>query len=469
MIRTALTGAGIVTMAAAGWLTVVDGHVDVSDGSAEAAAARDGGPTPAEREAGDTDGAREPEAKGDSGATQTAKAAADGADTAQASPRQRTLRVESGDTMITLLQDAGLSGREAFKAVNALKDVYEPRRLRPGQTVRIALEPGGSDSADPQLASLRLRASAERDVTLERQRDGGFVARGEARELTRGVARVTGTIQDSLMRAADRRDVPKQPLMTVIQRFSYSVDFQRDLRRGNAFEVVWERFRDSQGEVAKLGDVLYAALETRDEALAMYRFERDNGRVDYFNGDGESVRRLLMRTPINGARLSSGYGMREHPVLGYSRKHEGVDFAAPGGTPIYAAGNGQVEVAGWKGGYGHYVRIDHARGYETAYAHMKALADGVRDGAWVSQGDVIGYVGSSGSSTGTHLHYEIHQSGEPVNPRDLDLPTGYRLKGEELARFKKVKARIDRQREGDGGRRLAKTECQDEAHSGAAC
>jgi murein DD-endopeptidase MepM/ murein hydrolase activator NlpD len=473
-------------MAAAGWLTIVDGDVAVSDGTADAAQAtadpdRDSS-SPEQAStvaaeaartgpgAGTADGASTQTAK-----TQTAKATGSGteADTGAAADTstRRVLEVESGDTMITLLQDAGVSGREAFKAVTALKTVYEPRKLHPGQDVRVALAPTESDGPSRHLAELRLRASAERDVAVERTADGGFTARDLPRDLAREIARATGTIESSLMRAAERRGVPMQPLLTVIQRFSYAVDFQRDLRKGNGFEVVWEHYRDAKGNVAKLGKVLYAALETRDAPLAMYRFERDNGHVDYFNAEGESVRRLLMRTPINGARLSSGYGMREHPILGYSRMHEGLDFAAPHGTPIKAAGKGRIDVAGWKGGYGRYIRIDHARGFTTAYGHMKGFAEGIDDGAWVSQGDIIGYVGSTGNSTGPHLHYEIRKGGEPVNPRDLDLPTGYRLKGEELARFKDVKARIDRQRARMGDdTRVAKADCSgDEATASSGC
>jgi len=451
-------------MAAAGWLTIVDGDVTVTDGSADAA------PTEADG-AGESPGSEAGAEGADSHggeATRTARAAA--SDTAAddtATVDRRVLEVESGDTLITLLQDAGVSGRHAFKAVSALKAVYEPRKLRPGQDVRVKLGPSDSNDASPRLTAVRIRASAERDVAVVRRDDGGYAAREEARELTRGIVRVRGTIESSLMRAAERRDVPMKPLLRMIKGFSYAVDFQRDLRTGNGFEVVWARYRDSKGEVAKLGELRYAALETRDERLAMYRFERADGQVDYFNAEGESVRRLLMRTPINGARLSSGYGMREHPILGYSRMHEGLDFAAPRGTPVYAAGEGRIEVAGWKGGYGRYVRIDHTQGYATAYGHMKALADGIHDGAWVSQGDVIGYVGSSGNSTGPHLHYEIRKGGQPVNPRDLDLPTGYRLKGDALARFKEVKARIDRQRERAGDTKVAKADCATDGQADA--
>ncbi len=469
LIRTTLAAAGTVTMATAGWLTIVDGRVDVSDGSAEAAP---GHPGTADTESaqGVADARPAPADRANHG-RQTAKADATGGKGESSAPAERrVLEVERGDTLITLLQEAGLSGGEAFRAVSELESVYTPSKLRPGQEIRIALAtPAGSDSAGaaPKLDSLRLRASAERDVTLARGADGDFTAQTVRRELTRTVARARGTIESSLMRAAGRTDVPMKPLLKVIRGFSYAVDFQRDLRRGNGFEVVYERFRDPEGKIAKVGDLLYAALETRGDRLEMYRFERANGDVDYFNAKGESVRRLLMRTPINGARLSSGYGMREHPILGYSKMHEGVDFAAPQGTPIFAAGNGRIEHAGWNGGYGRFVRIDHSKGFSTAYGHMARLANGIQPGTHVSQGDVIGYVGSTGRSTGPHLHYEIRKHGEPVNPRNLDLPTGYELTGDALARFKTVKARIDARRKGDAETRVAEAGCS--ASDGEGC
>jgi murein DD-endopeptidase MepM/ murein hydrolase activator NlpD len=386
--------------------------------------------------------------------------------------RHRVLNVESGDTMMAMLRDTGISRREAFEAITALKDVYSPRDLRPGQQIHVALTPAAAEAdadAAPavHLAGLRLRASAEHDVALERQADG-FAARAVPRDLTRETAHAAGRIDSSLMAAAHARDIPMKPLLKVIHGFSYAIDFQRDLRKGNRFEVLYQQYTESGGDVAKVGPLLYAALEVRDKTLEMYRFEQDGGRVGYFNGEGESVRRLLMRTPINGARLSSGYGMREHPILGYSRMHEGVDFAAPTGTPIYAAGNGRVDYAGWKSGYGRYIRIRHQQSYKTAYGHLSRFAPGVHGGARVSQGEVIGYVGSTGRSTGPHLHYEILKHGRQVNPRDLDLPTGYRLTGAERERFLEVKAEIDAKRRDHVESRVAAASCSRPPIAGAA-
>lgn len=360
--------------------------------------------------------------------------------------REATLTVRAGDTMMDLLQETGISRRDAFTAVRALKDVYAPRDLRPGQKIHLDLrapESAESGRAPLHLTGLRLRASAETDVSLRRTGNGGFVAESHARELTRRPTLAQGRIDSSLVAAARAAEVPMAPLLTVIRSLSYAVDFQRDLRTGDGFEVLYERYTEPDGTLAKAGDVLYAALHLDGRSLDLYRFEQDNGRVGYFNAEGESVRRLLMRTPINGARLSSGYGMRHHPILGYSRMHKGVDFAAPTGTPVYAAGSGKVEYAGWNGGYGRYIRIRHNGRYKTAYAHLSRVAQGVHGGARVSQGDVIGYVGNTGQSTGPHLHYEIIKNGRKVNPRNLDLPTGYRLTGAARRRFDQIRKEID--------------------------
>lgn len=388
--------------------------------------------------------------------------------------RRRTtaVEVESGDTLMGLLAEAGIARREAYEAVQALKDVYSPRDIRPGQRIHLALVHDERDlrrDPQPRLAGLRLRASVERDVMVERE-DGGFAASEVARRLSREVAGVRAPIRSSLYADSQRHGVPVSVILEMIHGFSFAVDFQRDLRKGDRFEAVYEAFKTADGRVAKTGPLLYAALSARGESLEMYRYETSDGRVEYFDPHGESVRRLLMRTPVDGARLSSGFGMRDHPILGYSRMHQGVDFAAPRGTPVYAAGSGRVEYAGRNGGYGNYIRIRHDGAYKTAYAHLQGFAEGVHGGARVRQGEVIGYIGSSGRSTGPHLHYEISKNGRKVNPRSLELPTGRTLRGEELARFKQVKADIDRLRDGLPETRIARAACGqgEEAKAGAA-
>jgi murein DD-endopeptidase MepM/ murein hydrolase activator NlpD len=213
------------------------------------------------------------------------------------------------------------------------------------------------------------------------------------------------------------------------------VDFQRDVRKGDGFELVYEQDVMKSGEIARNGRILFAAFDTRFGPKAYYHFTPEDGRADHFDAKGHSARRLLMRTPINGARLSSGFGKRRHPILGYTRMHNGVDFAAPTGTPILAAGDGRIDRASWYGGYGRFVRIEHANGYKTAYAHLSRYGPGIKKGVRVKQGQVIGYLGSSGLATGPHLHYEVLKDGRRINPRSLRAPTGKILEGAELEAF----------------------------------
>ena len=376
---------------------------------------------------------------------------------------QRTsVTVSPGDTLIQLLRQTGLSAREAFLAVQELQTVYSPRKLRPGQSIQLALlHDDTAAQADPRLKRLNLRADAETDVAVARTADGGFEAEKRARDLSRQVTGVTAEIDSSLFAAAQDSGVPAKVVLQLIQQYSYAVDFQRDLHAGDQVELVYERFLQADGGVAKTGPLLYAALEVQGERLEIYRYTPETGETGYFAPNGESVRRLLMRTPIDGARLSSSYGMRNHPIEGYTRMHEGVDFAAPTGTPIYAGGSGVVERIGYNGGYGNYIEIDHGHGFLTAYGHMRGFKSGLNRGDRVAQGEVIGYVGNTGQSTGPHLHYEIHRNGEPVNPRALDLPTGRTLTGADLDRFKAAIAEIDRLRKRmpDAGTRVAQIDC----------
>jgi len=232
--------------------------------------------------------------------------------------------------------------------------------------------------------------------------------------------------------------------MEFIYHFSFDVDFQRDIRPGNSFEVLFERHLNKNGKVVREGPVLHAALTLRNTTLRIYRHTSIEGKADYYNEKGQTVRKTLIRTPINGARLSSGYGMRKHPILGFSRMHRGLDFAAPIGTPIVASGSGAVVCAGRKGDYGKYIRIRHANQYATAYAHLSSFAKGIRTGKRVKQGEVIGYVGNTGLSTGPHLHYEVHHRGRKINPASVKCPPGRVLAGEELQRFMTAKTDLDR-------------------------
>ncbi|TFG47962.1 MAG: M23 family metallopeptidase, partial [Gemmatimonadales bacterium] len=253
---------------------------------------------------------------------------------------------------------------------------------------------------------------------------------------------------------------PNPVLIELIRIFSFDVDFQRDIQPGDRFEVLYDALLETDGSLAKTGEVLYAALTLSGQRLELYGFTPKSGFADFFDTKGQSVRKTLMRTPIDGARLSSGFGMRKHPILRYTRMHRGTDFAAPSGTPIYAAGDGTVEIAGRKGAYGKYVRLRHNSTYQTAYAHMSRFAKGTRSGARVRQGQVIGYVGTTGRSTGPHLHYEVLVNGKQVNPSKIKLASGEKLKGADLAAFEFRRAEIDRLREASpGATQTVKADC----------
>jgi len=228
--------------------------------------------------------------------------------------------------------------------------------------------------------------------------------------------------------------------------YEYSVDFQRDIQPGDAFEMFFEVARDQKGDIVKAGDLLYTSFSPRGKTSDYYLFEDSKGRENFYDAAGKTAKRKLRATPVNGARLSSRYGSRKHPILGYRKMHSGVDFAAPRGTPILAAGSGTVERANRYGGYGNYIRIRHTDGYKTAYAHLKGFARGVKSGAYVKQDQVIGYVGTTGRSTGPHLHYEVMLHGKKINPRRLSQLSGKPLSKDQMPAFKTRRAEIDAMR-----------------------
>ena len=353
------------------------------------------------------------------------------------------IEVRTGDTLAKLLQGAGVPRLAAHSAIAALKAVYDPRRIRPGEQVLVTFE-ATDEATDPGLfAGFSLDVTLERRVAVSRLGDG-FAAEVLERDLERALLRADGTIRSSLFVDGEAAGVPVPVLIEIIRAYSWDVDFQRDIRDGDDFELVYERFADENGKPVHAGRLVSAKLTLSGKRLAIYRFAGTDGTTDFYEDKGRSVRKALMRTPIDGARLSSRYGARRHPILGYTKMHRGLDFAAPQGTPIYAAGNGTVRAAGRNGAYGNYVRIRHNERYSTAYGHLRGIAKGVRKGRRVVQGQVIGYVGSTGRSTGPHLHYEILVAARQVNPLKLKMPSGRRLEGAELTRFRTVRESIER-------------------------
>lgn len=358
-------------------------------------------------------------------------------------PVQQVVTLESGQTLMEVLQNAGIDRIDSYHAVAALTTHYSPRKLRAGQEIALtfmeqpdAMAEGESGTPAKYLASLSLEPDLERMIEVTRNGDGSFEGRETMHEFTEGFVRAAGQIDNSLFLDGERAGVPVQIIAEMIRMYSYSVDFQREIQPGDKFEVYFSRKFDQSNRPVKEGDVHYASLTVGGKVHKLWRFDPGNGEWDYFDENGQSMKKFLMKTPIDGARLSSGFGMRRHPILGYSKLHAGVDFAAPRGTPIYAAGDGTVKRANYFGSFGNYIAIRHANGYETAYAHLNGFARGIKAGTRVRQGQVIGYVGTTGRSTGPHLHYEVHVNGKKMNPLALKVPTGRKLEGTELAAFK---------------------------------
>jgi murein DD-endopeptidase MepM/ murein hydrolase activator NlpD len=361
---------------------------------------------------------------------------------------QKVIEVRPGDTLYGVLVDAGVTEDEARGAVGAISDVFSPRELRAGQEITLSITTASGSrkgSVDPQLMSLSFEPDVATDVTLTRSDAGDFVASAVDKPIVQENRRAAGVIDSSLFDAAQEAGVPMPVVADLIKTFSFDVDFQRDIQDGDSFEVLYERSENEAGQFVKAGKILFASLTLSGKDIPVYYFERD-GEGEYFTPGGEAIRKSLLRTPVDGARITSGFGMRMHPLLGYSKMHKGIDFGAPTGTPIYAAGSGAVVEIGRKGSYGNYIRIRHNGDYQTAYAHMSRFAKGLVKGEKVKQGQVIGYVGATGRATGPHLHYEILVDGAQVNPTKVKMTASNKLAGKQLKAFQAQVAKIDAER-----------------------
>lgn len=364
--------------------------------------------------------------------------------------------VPRGGTLAGMLDDAGVDTADAVGAIRSLNQVYDLRQLRAGQDLTLYLEsdPATASEADNEnesrlrLTGISFRPDVGHAITVARTWNDDYRVRETVAEFERQVVRASGNITSSLYVDALNAGATDRIVVELAGVLAYAIDFQRSIQPGDGFDILFERFVNDEGNTARTGDILYARYEGRGSPKEFFRYETSDGIVGYYSAEGASAQRLLMLTPINGARLSSSFGQRRHPILGYTRAHNGTDFAAPTGTPIFAAGNGVVERANRFGSFGNYVKIRHANGFETAYAHLNGFARGIQAGSRVTQGQVIAYVGTTGRSTGPHLHYEVHVNGRPVNPMMLDLPTGRQLTDAEVPLFEAERDRIIAIRDG---------------------
>ena len=271
----------------------------------------------------------------------------------------------------------------------------------------------------------------------------GYISKKVTKNFTKKLVYKETIITDSLYNSAVNINIKPNIIVEFARLYGFQIDFQRDIWKDDSFQIIYEEFVNEDNKVIDTGQIIFANLNLQNKDFQLYKYEYEKNKIDYFDENGKSVRKTLMKTPINGARLSSSYGKRKHPILGYTKMHLGTDFAAPTGTPIMASGDGKIMKAGWCGGGGNCVKIKHNTTYQTVYAHMSKFGGGIKKGVRVKQGQIIGYVGSTGLSTGPHLHYEVIENGRKINSQKLKLPSGKVLKGQERKKFEVSKIKID--------------------------
>jgi len=351
---------------------------------------------------------------------------------------ERRIVIGKGDTLTAVLNNAGLDISEAQEAVNEISEHFSIRNLRPGQVFNVTLEPADTKTGY-QLAGLTFTPDPLRTIELSRNSDGDIVSELNKKEVKKKREARQMVIDGSVYSSADKADLPDRITANTIKLFSYAVDFQRDIKAGDKLDVLYDSYQTDDGYLAKTGEIVFARLNVGGREYALYRYESGDGKVDYYTADGKSIRKSagLMRTPVAFGRMSSGFGRRVHPVLGYTKMHAGVDFAAPTGTPVFASGDGVIEKAGRFSTFGNYIRVRHSSKVSTAYAHLSRYGKGIRPGVKVKQGQVIGYVGTTGRSTGPHLHYEVLVNNVQVNPSSVKFSGDNALKGNDLNNFKR--------------------------------
>jgi murein DD-endopeptidase MepM/ murein hydrolase activator NlpD len=350
-------------------------------------------------------------------------------------PYDETLTITEGDTLASILNRIGIPSSEAHEAITALSSVFNPKDLKIDQEVYVVYDLH-SDGETYTLKFLRLRADIDYDVELVRTGGGLFQATKYKKELKHDYVNVEGDIKISLYADALKAGASPKMLYDMIKAFSFDVDFQRDIQPGAQFSLFYDSYKDEESGLERPGELLYAKLLLEGTPYEVYRFQAPGDVPGYYTTTGEAVRKALLKTPIDGARINSGFGNRKHPILGYTKMHKGVDFAAPRGTPIMAAGDGIVEKCGPYSSYGNYICIRHNGSTKTAYAHLSRYAKGVHNGTKVRQGQVIGFVGATGRTTGPHLHFELIQNGKHVNPQKVTQFPATKLTGKALIAFK---------------------------------
>ncbi len=353
---------------------------------------------------------------------------------------KKIYEMKEGETFSQILGKTKLNDNEIQNIIKLTEEKIDLKKLNIGVKIE-TLSILKNDK--PYVKNIIIYPDKENEIFIFRN-NNNFEIKSNKLKLFSDLVYREVDIQNSIFESLIKVNTPENIIMEFVQLFSFDIDFQREIREGNKIKIFYEEFNDQKQNFIKSGEIYFAEIQLHNHSYELYRFENKNKNlVGYFDSKGKSATKALMKTPINGARLSSGYGMRKHPILGYNKKHQGVDFAAPTGTPIMAAGTGHIEYVGNNGGAGKYIRIKHLNGYKTAYAHLSKYASGISKNVKVNQGQTIGYVGSTGLSTGPHLHYEVWFNGERINPMTMKLPSGKKLENEELVSFLKLKEEID--------------------------
>ena len=355
-------------------------------------------------------------------------------------PKYKTYnhRIKSGETFDKILNGYSID-KEQVKAIKEnLSKKTDINKLNTKQSIQITV-----DQTNNKIKEFIFQISNTEKIILSKTNEiSKFNEEVLVLKLNKKIIYSENIILQSLYKAATDQNIPPNTIIEFARIYGFQVDFQRDIRKGDKFQIMYEIFIDNKDKIIQTGEILFANLKLSGQDNSLYYFDKKDVQGHY-NKNGKSVQKALMKTPINGARLSSSFGMRKHPIDGFNKMHRGTDFAAPKGTPIMASGNGIVKKAGWCGGGGNCVKIKHNSTYETVYAHMSKFARGIKKGVRVKQGQTIGYVGSTGKSTGPHLHYEVIVNGKRVNSQKLKLPSGKTLKGKDRELFETNKIKLN--------------------------
>jgi len=351
------------------------------------------------------------------------------------------VKVMPGETFEAAVRRVGVAPNEAHQVVGELAKAFDTVNIKAGLAFDAAIARPRDQRGAVRLIGLSMRTGPATAITLSRTFDGALRLREMEEKIHADTHVAEGKMSGSLYESAEAAGATPAITADVVKLFSHKLDFSRDIHPGDEFRMVFDRKVTDSGRTVDTGDLLYAEIGAKGQVTRFYRYQADGSQPEYFDEAGKNIKGMLLRTPVDGARITSGFGMRMHPLLGYTRMHQGIDFGVPIGTPVFAASDGVVEEARWAGGYGRWMKLKHSGGWETGYGHLSQWA--VHAGAHVHQGEVIAYSGSTGESTGPHLHYEVIKNGQKINPKGANAPSGTILAGRDLNNFKVEKVHID--------------------------